>query len=568
MGFAYNMSDSANVDKYKEGIMRQIKALTTFPDLHFHLNSALGTGTLSYGLAYAYDWLYDAWTEDERILIEELCRTYILDHAARAYRSSLRGYSGTIGFSTGNQSLITNGGIAMLATALYDSDPEYYGFIIRGAIRAAEGGLMSYYPYGEYLEGISYWRYAGDFLPRFVKGLQTAFGTDYGITDIPGILETATFPLRMQGNTNAYAFGDGNPETINIPLMMFSADQLGDKTLAAFRKNGMGSGTVGDLLNWVYDTDGCYVGFDLDPNDTNDTYNRDNATIIMRTGWEKNDTSIAFHGGANNDPHGHLDAGSFQFDMSGVWFGIDLPREDYTLRDSGHYPGKPAMDGDFGYTAGHYYRIKSEGHNTVVVNRQFTNKQLPRHIGSYDVKPSGKAEFIKVNFGSDVSYAVADLKDMNDILESAYRGVKLDKANNTIIIQDELIAKEETDFLWSMHTYAAIEISDDKQSAILTQNGKKIKVTLVSDSDLSFEVLAAKYDEDYGDRTKPPVETPNEVYTTNSEFYEKYGHACDIRMDARKLAIKTEAESLSVAIIIQPYENTNSVPDYVDLEKW
>lgn len=569
MAFAYQMSESEQ-DRalFKQGIWRQIEALNKFPDFHFQQNSALNTGTMAYGLAYAYDWV--SWSDNERKIIEDMSRRNIFEWALQAYNSSVKSNSRDIGHGTGNQALITNGGIVMLAISMYETDPDFFSDIIRGALRAIEGGDSVYFPRGEYPEGISYWSYAADFLPRVLKGLQTSMGQDFAHSAVPGVLETAKFPISMRGATTAYAFGDGEPENAIVSIFMFCADQTGNKTLAEYRKQQMGvSGSTIDIINWVYDTKDYSAGLDAYEDDI---YVENSSTVIMKTGWGSADTSVSLHGGANNDPHGHADSGTVQFDMNGVRFGMDLPRENYNLRDVGYYDSSkvPALWPDgYPFKAQHYYRYKGEGHNIVVANRSETNTKPSTSPDSYDVKQDGKTEFIKMEFGDTSSYAILDMTDVNDVFDCAIRGVKLDKINNVIEIQDDIRSEKETDYMWSMHTYADIEISPDGKSAILTESNCKIKATILNDCDLRFEDLPAAFDTTYGTANKPPIETPNTVYTREDAFYKEHGVACDIRKNAHKLAVRGVTAHFKLSVAFQPYlEGDSFTPEYIPFELW
>ncbi len=571
--FAYLMSDTdADRAKYKNAILHHLNYLsdtTQFPDFHIHIHNALNTGSMMYGVASAIDWV--DWTEEELVMIEDMCRRNVLDHALHAYTCSLKSYQHTICYGEGNQLLITNGGMLLLALSLYERDPEYYQDIIRGALRAIEGGTVAYFPNGEYIEGVSYWRYASNYLARVLKGLQTSMGTDWGTTDIPGVLETAKFPFMMRGSSRAYAFGDGQAEQPFVALMMFAADQTDNKTLAQYRKkNGARSSlSTIDIANWVFDTSQFNQG--LDSLYENDIYNSSNSTVVLKTGWESTDTTLAFHGGANNDGHGHMDIGSFQFDMSGVRFGIDLERENYELRDKGHpdvnkitenYP-KNLYPKGYPYTGNHYYRQKGEGHNTVVANRSVTNAiklydengvfTYPGMTGTYDMNGSAQSRFIDMEFGEDESFAVLNMTETNDIFSCAIRGIKLDKVNNIIYVQDDFAAKSATDFLWSMHTQQDIKIADDGRTAILSSGDKKIKFTIINDNGckFKFEDLPAEFDTTYGSDVKPRVETANN--------------------NVRKLAVRTPVgENITrfkFAVAIQPYDSVVD-PKYKPIETW
>jgi hypothetical protein len=81
----------------------------------------------------------------------------------------------------------------------------------------------------------------------------------------------------------------------------------------------------------------------------------------MRDGWDKtNGWSVGFKAGANTVDHAHLDAGSFVVEAKGVRWAVDLGPDDYDL------PGYSHDDGDEQRWT--YYRLRAEGHNTLVIN--------------------------------------------------------------------------------------------------------------------------------------------------------------------------------------------------------
>ena len=71
----------------------------------------------------------------------------------------------------------------------------------------------------------------------------------------------------------------------------------------------------------------------------------------FRNTWKKSGTIAALHAGENNYKyHGHYDLGSFYIESNGSRFFTDLGNENYKLDDRLYS-----------------YRIKAEGHNTLVV---------------------------------------------------------------------------------------------------------------------------------------------------------------------------------------------------------
>jgi hypothetical protein len=187
----------------------------------------------------------------------------------------------------------------------------------------------------------------------------------------------------------------------------------------------------------------------------------------------------------------------------------------------------------------HFYRLRTEGKNCLVFNPSTRQEQ-------YD---KGTAFVSKQKSTPDVGYFVLNLQEcyQRDVL-SYFRGIKLDRKNRFITIQDEFDAKIPSTVYWSMHTKADISISQDGTSAILEQNGKKVKLQIVEAKGAVFQILPATY-------------LPGEIFpfTKNSE-----------NAGFRKIVIKLDkvkSESLRVDFI--PLDNKNEpMQELVGLDNW
>lgn len=528
--------------KYMDFINDNINIIDTeFPDLH--PIEGLDVGNSANGLGPIYDWLYDDLEPDvlealERIIIEMVFEEYEYSYA-HAYYNAQTAFAA----NSGNQPLIINNGLIGCAIALMDKYPEQCAELLECAIRSVEQSYLTFAPDGGFPEGLSYWLYTCDTLPYTLANLQCAFGDDFGLSEVPGLDNTVYYALSSSGSTGGYPLGDAAVQSPYHPMFMWHANYTGDKSIAQLRKENMSSASLIDAINWVFDTEGTDSGLE---NIEGDSLFVKLNTAAMRTGWEKSDTSVILHGGGNNDPHGHLDVGTFQFDMLGERWADETPKEDYNLTGYGAYNKDDAVPGH-PYGSKDYYRNKAEGHNTVIAGLGTTR---------YDMVTTAQAPIVKHAFGDTMSYAIVDLTESNENYECAVRGLQLDKVQNHIIVQDNFKAATPMEFWWFMHTKADIELSEDKKSAILSMNNKRIWASIISDGDETFQILDAKPMREYtidGVTYPPPLQTANNGY--------------------RKLAVQNEStDNFKLTVVFKPLVGESDAPDVipenVPMEQW
>ncbi len=126
-----------------------------------------------------------------------------------------------------------------------------------------------------------------------------------------------------------------------------------------------------------------------------DKYFRGVEAATMRVSWGvAKGWFVGFKAGSNGVNHSHLDVGSFVLEAKGVRWAVDLG------------PGNYDLPKYFDETEGRwvYYRLRAEGHNTLVLNPGRGPDQLPSGGGKVtSFVPSEKGW----NWGADLSGAYA-----------------------------------------------------------------------------------------------------------------------------------------------------------------
>ena len=86
--------------------------------------------------------------------------------------------------------------------------------------------------------------------PNFDQNLETALGTDYGLSDTPGFLKTGYYPFNISGNSGVYAYHDTNREYImsGVASVFKLALLANDPNLAALHLDTMEKSGIIDFL--------------------------------------------------------------------------------------------------------------------------------------------------------------------------------------------------------------------------------------------------------------------------------------------------------------------------------
>ncbi len=551
--FAYKMTGDK---KYKDYLWLQIDAMKdpeVFPDL-LPITNNLNLGRPAYGLYAAYDWLYDDWTEEERAILEEEIYRLVLIPTIRAYQYQhhTNWVMWTYGYT--NTAFIDGGGVMGCAMALLDKYPELCSQLISSVLDTLQHPFDAFKNDGSWEEGSGYWSYSVEDIPMAINAALTCLEDDYGLIDAYGMDKTAYFVSGMSGALGSFPFGDDYIAGWNSSYLMFHARQFNDPKMAAYYKptaTGFNS-----LENWVWDEEiggtGAFNVNDL----PEDNYWIEWENAVMRSGRANGDTQAVLHGGYTTGPHTHVDSGSFQFDMLGVRWAGDVPKQDYYT--SNRTPA--GLDPVYYYDV--YYRNKAEGHNTVVANMQH----------SLDMEYSSFVPIVKKEFTEVGSYAIADMTQTNKVYDVAVRGMRLDKVTGNLIVQDDFTAKEPSEFLWSMHTLADIQISEDGRSAILTEQvkkgdeivktGKRIWMGIISDDDHKLGKMKAE-----------PLEGYYDIPTWQDSLGPENNLLGDCPIQWHKLIIQAkDTTKFKVSVGFAPLAEGETVPSvmptYIPMEKW
>ena len=431
-------------------------AFTNWNPRHF-----LDTAEMTHAFAIGYDWLYDVWTDAQRATL----RTAMVEKGIKL-ALDIQSKHTWWAAAHHNWNQVCNGGIGMGALALADVEPKLAGDFLHAALQSIQLAMVEYGPDGAWAEGPGYWHYATDYNVVFLAALQTALGSDFGLTKIEGFSEAGTFPIYASGPTGlSFSYADSHAGRIRAPEMFWLARQFNRPEFAWFQRQAATAHPL-DLL-W-YDARLAKPPADPPPLDK---YYRNSEIALMRSAWDDKDALfVGFKAGDNKANHSHLDLGSFVLDALGTRWADDIGADDYNI------------PGYFGKQRWTYYRLRAEGHNTLVINPSAEPDQEPRAVSKiikFDSKPSR-------------AIAVTDLTAAYAKQATQVRRGLAMLDRKQVLVQDEVQAKAPSEIWWFLHTRAQPQVSADGATATLTQGTARLQARILSPAQAVFQVLKAE----------------------------------------------------------------------------
>lgn len=464
LGFVHQIElvdgDRGLAERCAERAWQELEAASHFE--HWDTEHFAGVPRMAHAYGMGYDWFYEALGPDRRAVV----RRALVELGIKAYQAELS--SGPFGWHEwtvrkGNWNCTINGdmGVALLAVA-EEGDYLCEEVFERLLTNVQNQSLLTFYPDGGTKESPSYWRYKEQyFLPLF-PALESALGTDMGLLSAPGLREAPLLPLHAMGPSGQFFdYSDGNTGWQATPGLLWLA-RVFDRPLYAwlYRERFADDVSVRALL-WADDRGGPDALAEVPP----DAWFRNAEVAFLRGAWNDAGASWAGFACTDNDDfiHGQLDQGTFVFDALGQRWASDFGADNYGL------PGY--WDKATGGVRWKAYRIRAEGHNTLVVNPGVTHE---------DQHPMARGSIVAFGTEGDDPFAVGDLTEAYRPhgARSARRGVRL-LGRRVLLVVDELRLDAAGEVWWFLHTRADIAVAEDGRSARLTQGGTAATVHIV-----------------------------------------------------------------------------------------
>ncbi len=553
--FLYRMTGN---EDYSNKCYKVMEMTTRFRDnditgaLSWHPEHFLDTGELMYGYAIAYDWCREAFDEKQLQKLHEgiwelgygaamghgelyefwINKTENLEklNAERAEEGLPKWDGNTISRApyqvtgvhdgaldskafnfdrnnwSNNWNAVCNGGIITMAIAFANVDGDFREaseWLLDGCLYTVPAGMKEgYAPDGGYPESPGYWSYGTNYSINFISSMLSACGTDTGFINAPGFRESFYFinyvSSTSKGQWSYHDTGEGMPD---MNRFFWFATEAQDANIGAIYYNSlMKTSSVPDVWGMMFydpqyiaDTvemslDKCYYGID---------------TATFRSDWTDDAMFCGLHGGANAASHGNLDIGNFILEYGGTRFFWDLGADEYNLKNPDWKHGVVYFTNPYRYWL---YREKAEGQNTLVINPEYcdtSNKQKgdAAQGKNYDQLLGADSQILDFRSGETQAYAVVDMGCAYHDAKSGVRGLYVTDDRSTVIIQDEmkLTKSKDNEVYWMAHVLKGgeIELSEDKQTAFITYEGKTLVCSIVLPEGYTgtfeFRRMAANY---------------------------------------------------------------------------
>ena len=478
LGLAWKISGNTN---FAERAWTELNAAGNFPDWnppHF-LDTAEMTGAFAVG----YDWFYEYWTPARRSFI-------LTNLTAKGLTPGLTEFTNSTSWtrSTGNNwNMVCNGGLTLGALAA-GTDAEAMAELVLSKTVPSQAPVMQHWTSdnGAWYEGPGYWDYASDYNFRMLAGLQSALGTDFGISTTNGLNNAGLFAMLLtSANKRNFNFADVGSTGVSGGAQMFWWARRFDApayaryertnntadALSALWWDGRGGNPVSENLG----SDILFLG------PTSSTPFNSQHVGVFRSSWgDTSETMLSFKGGEMGANHGDLDAGDFVLEALGQRWAWDLGSDDYAL--PGYFNSNPAS----ATNRWDYYRMRAEGQNTLVIN--------PGNGPDTKIGPVSPV----LTFQSKTAVRALSVLDLTPVVTNvlrAWRGFQLfGPQRKQVLVQDEIAGGANANVWWFMHYQSGstqVALSSDGTSVTMTQGGNRLWGKIIS-SGGTFQIMTAQ----------------------------------------------------------------------------
>lgn len=393
-----------------------------------------------------------------------------------------------------NWNQVCHSGMIAAAITVVDVNPELAAETISRALNNLGLALAEYGPDGVYPEGVTYWGYGTQHTIMTIEMLENAFGTDFGISNYLGFMESAAFiPLMTAPSGEFYNFYDCGKNIFDNKRGFRNAD------IAIFNRPKIAF----NLLWYATKTNNSFYfdkSYFIDKSENRRTQYFDAVALVWLAQFDSlknerppliwsgkgqnhlavfkgeydnpNSFYLGAKGGKASNNHGNMDAGSFIFELNGVRWSIDQGTQDYhELEKTGFDLWSTCQECD-------RWKLITKnnfGHSTLTVNDKL-----------HDI--DGEAKIIDFQSGDNpiVTFDITNV--FLEGVESAERSF-IKHTNNSLIIEDNITLSDKAKSItWQMITTADVHIVEG--GAILNKEGKQLMLSILEPKGLNVSIIS------------------------------------------------------------------------------
>ncbi|MDR0338598.1 MAG: heparinase II/III family protein [Planctomycetaceae bacterium] len=454
--------------KYLDRAVLEMTTVCRFND--WNHRCFLDTAEMLLGVAVGYDWLYADLTSEQRILFRESIRNKGLVPGKEAYEKKV-GWTKT----RFNWNQVCSGGLTVGALAVADEEPQLAAWLLNKAATGVQTAMDEFQPDGGTREGAGYWSYAVQYNVMMIAALQSALGTDFGLSGFPGFDQTGRFRIHfVTPLKTVFTFGDGGSTTNSNPVMFWFATQFNRPDYAGHDRMWFTPNKPFHL--WWFNESKDFG------NEPTSAHFQHAGLAFMRSSWEPNAVYVAVKGGSTATGHSHMELGHFQLIANERLWLSDLGSVSYT-KDYFHKEKR--------WT---FYRATNFAHNVPVIDGKLQN-------------PIGSAPITKFETTKNRTMLEVDLTD-------AYKG-QVASANRRITLENQIVTIEDIfsgvkgeQFLWQVHApVRRVVVNATNPHRVDMQHfSKRMRLELVEPKNATFNTEEIIVPED-----QPPVKNTTRI---------------------------------------------------------
>jgi hypothetical protein len=331
LSYSYRMTKDK---KYLKRVELELNAVSKFEN--WNPTHYLDVGEMTMAVAIGYDWLFDKLQASTKQNIREA----ILKNAFET--SKIEEYN-KFKRVANNWNQVCNAGLLYGALATFESNPAESKEIIEEVLRTNPNSMASYAPDGVYPEGAMYWSYGTSFEVMLLSALESALGSDNGLSQSPGFLKSAEFMLFVNSPIGKrFNYSDCSvSQNANIAQFWF-AKKTNNANLLFEEYKSMQAGTflksieeerlLPSVLAFAKDIDLSNISA---PTQQVWAGRGETPVVMVRADWNsKTGEYVGVKGGSASTSHAHMDAGTFVYDSEGLRWAMDFGLQSYITLES------------------------------------------------------------------------------------------------------------------------------------------------------------------------------------------------------------------------------------------